>query len=146
MPITPVPEKPPVKRSRNSIDWTEALDALTDNPGEWFKVDGPCKSNATQGRERSLTRFAAAQGVTVEVTHRGVGGEQWIYARITDNHAEAEPPAPKPKPVAAVPDPPAKPPSPNGDFGGDHECDTCDAKFRTNTRLRQHQANAHKAS
>ena len=51
------------------------------------------------------------------------------------------------RPLAAAPDPaPAKPPSPAGDFGGDLECDDCDAKFRTNTRLRQHQANAHKAS
>ena len=30
--------------------------------------------------------------------------------------------------------------------GGDHHCDTCGAEFRTNTRLRQHQANAHRAS
>lgn len=145
MPITPVPEKPPVKRARNAIDWTEALDALTDNPGEWFKVDGPCKSNATQSRERSLTRFAEAAGVTVEVTHRTVDGAHWVYARTVEVQPE-QAPQPKPKPVAAVPDPPAKPPSPNGDFGGDHKCDDCGAKFRTNSRLRQHQANAHKAS
>ncbi len=145
MPITPVPEKPPVKRSKNAIDWTEALAALTAQPGEWFKVDGPCKSNATQSRERSLTRFAEAAGVTVEVTHRTVDGAHWVYARTVEVQPE-QAPQPKPKPVAAVPDPPAKPPSPNGDFGGDHKCDDCDAKFRTNSRLRQHQANAHKAS
>lgn len=145
MPITPVPEKPPVKRARNAIDWTEALDALTDNPGEWFKVDGPCKSNATQSRERSLTRFAEAAGVTVEVTHRTVDGAHWVYARTVEVQPE-QAPQPKPKPVAAVPDPPAKPPSPNDDDTHAHQCDTCGDAFRTNTRLRQHQANAHKAS
>lgn len=34
MPITPVPETPPMKIARNAIDWWATLDALADDPGE----------------------------------------------------------------------------------------------------------------
>lgn len=82
MPITPVPETPPMKLHRNAIDWRPTLDALVDAPGEWFKVDGPLKSNAVQNREKSLTKFAEANGFEVEVTHRNIDGAQWVYARL----------------------------------------------------------------
>lgn len=155
MPITPVFEQPPVNPvGPRGIDWTEVLDALAANPGEWARVDGPwvkTKTGTGSSRGKSLARFAERAGQRVETKLAKKDGEQWLYARLVDEDQTEQPPkpaAPKadPKPVAVVPDPPAKPPSPAGDFGGDHECDDCDAKFRTNTRLRQHQANAHKAS
>lgn len=151
MPITPVfVDRPPAKISRNAIDWTEVLDALTERPGAWARVDGPLKKQTTDGRKKSLARHATAAGIALEIVDRAEAGALWVYARTVD---EATPkPAPTPatapakKPaVAAVPNPPA--PNADGDFGGgDHHCDTCGAEFRTNTRLRQHQANAHRAS
>ena len=96
MPITPVPETPPMKIARNAIDWRPVLDALAANPGEWFKVDGPLKSNAVPGREKSLVKFAEANGLVVEVTHRNVDGAQWVYARLVPDAK------PKPKPAPAL--------------------------------------------
>lgn len=133
MPITPVPETPPMKIALNAIDWRATLDALADDPGEWFKVDGPLKTSTVQGREKSLVKFATANGFEVEVTHRKVDGVQWIYARLVPE-----------RPVAVVPDPPRSPAL--DDAPHEHQCDLCGDTFRTNTRLRQHQANAHKAS
>lgn len=141
MPITPVRENPPPKFTRNSIDWTAALTALTDDPGVWYKIDGPLKSQTRPGRQASFVKFAEVNECRVEAVHRNDGGEQWIYARV----AVDVPAAPKTA-STAPPSPPSKPPSRNGDFGGTHECDGCGEQFRTNTRLRQHQANAHKAS
>lgn len=144
MPITPVfVERPPTKITRNAIDWTEVLDALTERPGAWARVDGPLKKQTADGRKKSLTRHATAAGITLEIVARTEDGALWVYAR---NRRRAPAPAPAKKPaVAAVPDPPA--PNAGGDSGdGDHNCDTCGAGFRTNTRLRQHQANAHRAS
>lgn len=117
MPITPVPEQPPMKVARNAIDWRPTLDALTSSPGEWFKVDGPLKSSAVAGREKSLAGFAAAADLEVEVTHRNVDGAHWIYARLVPEPAPKrdQKPAPAPKPP-------------------------------TTPEARQHQANAHKAS
>lgn len=142
MPITPVFEQPPVPRPRNAIDWTEVIDALVEKPGEWARVDGPfgVSSGSCTGREKSLARFAVAAEVNVEIVHRTIDGAQWIYAR-TRPGKPAKVDQPAPKPVAAVPDH-----APRTEFGGDHDCSTCGATFRTNTRLRQHQANAHKAS
>ena len=143
MPITPVPEQPPAKINRNAIDWRPTLDALADDTGEWFKVDGPLKSNSVPGREKSLARFAQANGFAVEVTHRNVDGAHWIYARLV-------PDAPKAKPKAAPevrnPAPVVRHPSALDDDTHEHACDLCGDTFRTNTRLRQHQANAHRAS
>ena len=148
MPITPVHETPPMKIARNAIDWRPTLDALVDDPGQWFKVDGPLKTSAVSGREASLTKFAETNGFQVEVTHRNVDGGQWLYARLVpDAKPQAKPdPAPKAdRPVAAVPDPPKSPAM--DDLDDDAlTCDICGDRFRTNTRLRQHQANAHKAS
>lgn len=153
MPITPVFEQPPVNpRGATGIDWTDTLDALATKPGEWARVDGPfTRSGFGSGRVKSITKFAVRAGLNVEARLAKKDGEQWLYARVltagVEQPATKPQPAAKAKPVVAVPDPaPTKPPSPNGDFGGDLECDDCDAKFRTNTRLRQHQTNAHKAS
>lgn len=150
MPITPVPETPPMKVARNAIDWRPTLDALADDPGAWFKVDGPLKSNTVQGREKSLASFATANGLVVEVTHRNVDGGHWIYARLVP---EAKP-KPKPKPAPALRaeasgvdlEPVVPHPTALDDDTHEHQCDLCGDTFRTNTRLRQHQANAHKAS
>lgn len=131
MPITPVPETPPMKIARNAIDWRPTLAALADDTGEWFKVDGPLKSSAVSGREKSLKSFAEVNGFEVEVTHRNVDGAQWVYARLAP---DAKPtPAPKVAPGQSDPAPVVRHPA------------TRDT-FRTNIRLRQHQANAHKAS
>jgi hypothetical protein len=141
VPITPVFEQPPVNpRGQTGIDWTDTLAALVEHPGEWARVDGPfTKSGNTSARLKSLKAWAAKDEVEVEVVSRQVlGGDRWLYARTVAKAA----PAPTPAPAAAVP-----PPSPIHDDGTHtHQCDTCGDTFRTNTRLRQHQANAHKAS
>lgn len=144
MPITPVPETPPMKIARNAIDWRPTLDALADDPGEWFKVDGPLESNTVVGREKSLVKFADANGLGVEVTHRNVDGAQWVYARLVPDAKPKASPAPKPKPETREPAPVVRHPATVGDYP--YACDLCGDTFRTNTRLRQHQANAHKAS
>lgn len=147
MPITPIPEQLPLKRPKNSIDWTDTLDALAGDPGEWFKVDGPLRGAAVHAREKSLARFAAGNNLEVEVTHRNVDGAHWIYARLVPAKTKPAPePAPKPaaRPVAPVPDPPTEAFN-DPDSTHPHACDLCGDTFRTNTRLRQHQANAHKA-
>lgn len=148
MPITPIFEQPPVNpRGATGIDWSEVIDALTANPGEWARVDGPfdpTKPGTTSARVKSLTKWGTAAGVTLEVKSAAKDGQRWLYARTVAKAAPkpAPAPAPKPSPVAAVP-----PPSPIHDDGTHaHQCDTCGDAFRTNTRLRQHQANAHKAS
>lgn len=146
MPITPVPETPPMKIARNAIDWRATLDALADDPGEWFKVDGPLTSNAVVGRERSLVKFAAAAGFEVEVTHRNVDGAHWIYARLIPKPAPKPAPAPKAAPEQSDSAPVVRHPTALDDATHEHQCDLCGDTFRTNTRLRQHQANAHKAS
>lgn len=161
MPITPVFEQPPVQRhNTRQIDWQPTLDALAERPGEWAKVDGPfkAKTGSAAARSKSLKKFADLAGVDVDVTHRKVGDEQWLYARlVVEDQAEPEQPeakaahpaagtaGKKDRPVAVVPDPPRSPAM--DDLGDDAlTCDECGDKFRTNIRLRQHQANAHKAS
>lgn len=153
MPITPVFEQPPVARHARQIDWQLVLDALATRPGDWAKVDGPFPNDNTgsiTGRGKSLRKFAENADVTVETRTARTGDETWLYARTIEEAATKPAPSPGTAPakkptVAAVPNPPA--PNADGDFGGgDHHCDTCGAEFRTNTRLRQHQANAHRAS
>lgn len=148
MPITPVPETPPMKIARNAIDWRPTLDALADDVGEWFKVDGPLKSSAVAGREKSLASFATANGLGVEVTHRNVDGAQWIYARLVPDAKPKPKPAPALRAEAAGVDlePVVRHPAALDDAPREHQCDLCGDTFRTNIRLRQHQANAHKAS
>lgn len=155
MPITPVFEQPPVTRHTRQIDWQPTLDALAERPGEWAKVDGPfkAKTGSAAARSKSLKKFADLAGVDVDVTHRKVGDEQWLYARlVVEDQAEPEQPEAKTaevrrlgSPTRAVPDPPRSPAM--DDLGDDAlTCDICGDRFRTNVRLRQHQANAHKAS
>lgn len=148
MPITPVPETPPMKVARNAIDWRATLDALADDVGEWFKVDGPLTSRVVAGREKSLVKFATANGLVVEVTHRSVDGDQWIYARLVPDAKPKPKPAPALRAEAAGVDlePVVRHPTALDDDTHEHACDLCGDTFRTNTRLRQHQANAHKAS
>lgn len=155
MPITPVFEQPPAPVHTKGIDWTATVAALVEHPGEWAKVDGPFpddkKGRANLGNHgQSLRKFGARGGHTIE-TQRGLrDGQNWIYARLVPDakpKAQAKPePAPKAeRPVAVVPDPPRSPAM--DDLDDDAlTCDLCGDRFRTNTRLRQHQANAHKAS
>ncbi len=148
MPITPVFEQPPVNpRGPGGLDWTEVIDALAEHPGEWARVDGPYSgTGVASGRVKSIVKFAERAECTVEAKTAKREGEQWLYARLVP--AKAAPKArlneTTPKPVADAPDP--APSVPRTEFGGTHDCDTCGATFRTNIRLRQHQANAHKAS
>ena len=167
MPITPVFEQPPAVARTKGIDWTDTIAALVEHPGEWAKVDGPFPDDKS-GRSKalnhgaSLRRFAARAGHTIETQRGSKDGEAWLYARlVAEDQAADEPeqpegkaahpaasttsPTKKTRPVAAVPDPPK---SPALDVLGDDAltCDICGDRFRTNTRLRQHQANAHKAS
>lgn len=146
MPITPVFEQPPVNpRGQKGIDWQPTLDALAEKPGEWARVDGPWpidKTGVVSSRLKSLRGWAKKVDLEVEVISTAKDGQRWIYARTVTKAAEKAAPTPAPKPVAAVPDVT----TPRTEFGGDHDCPTCDATFRTNIRLRQHQANAHKAS
>lgn len=165
MPITPVHEQPPVTQSRNGIDWTEQLAALVDQPGEWFKVDGPFghaknETGRIISHRTSLRKFGEKRGHDLEITCPKVPGDRWLYARlVVEDQAEPEQPeakaahpaanatspTKKDRPVAAVPDPPKSPAM--DDLGDDAlTCDICGDRFRTNVRLRQHQANAHKAS
>lgn len=165
MPITPVHEQPPVTQSRNGIDWTEQLAALVDQPGEWFKVDGPFghdknDTSIINSHRTSLRKFGEKRGHDIEIACPKVPGDRWLYARlVVEDQAEPEPEQPeakaahsaagtagkKDRPVAVVPDPPRSPAM--DDLGDDAlTCDECGDKFRTNVRLRQHQANAHKAS
>jgi len=153
VPITPVFEQPPVNpRGATGIDWSEVIDALTAQPGEWARVDGPfdpAKTGATSGRVKSLQKWGTTAGVTLEVKSAAKDGQRWLYARTVakpapkvDWKAAAEKAEAKKAPVATVPAP-----SPIHDDGTHaHQCDTCGDAFRTNLRLRQHQANAHKAS
>lgn len=149
MPITPVFEQPPEAPRTNGIDWTDVLPAIAGRPDEWARVDGPFpddkKGHSNAGNHgKSLRTWAARADIAVETRKAVKDGEVWVYARTIEEPATAPTPAKKPA-VAAVPGPPA--PNAGGDFGGgDHHCDTCGAEFRTNTRLRQHQANAHRAS
>lgn len=156
MPITPVFEQPPVTARRTGgIDWTEVLAALTEHPDEWARVDGPFpndkKGHSNAGNHgKSLRTWADRADTQVETRKAVKDDEVWVYARTVDDAAPTPAPAPTPAkkpPVAAVPNPNPATPNAGGDFdGGDHHCDTCGAEFRTNTRLRQHQANAHRAS
>ncbi len=148
MPITPVFEQPPVNpRGQTGIDWTDTLATLVEHPGEWARVDGPfTKTGNTSARLKSLKAWAAKDEVEVEVVSRQVpGGDRWIYARTVPAKAAAKP-APAPSTAETMPTPIAAPSPIHDDGTHTHQCDTCGDTFRTNTRLRQHQANAHKAS
>lgn len=166
MPITPVHEQPPVAQWRNGIDWTEQLAALVDQPGEWFKVDGPFghaknETGRIISHRTSLRKFGEKRGHDLEITCPKVPGDRWLYARlVVEDQAEPEQPeakaahpaanatspTKKDRPVAAVPDPPKPSALDESDETHPHHCDECGDRFRTNTRLRQHQAAAHKAS
>ena len=152
MPITPVFEQPPVARFGPQLDWTEQVEALKAHPGEWAKVDGPFPDKKgggkSSGRAKSITSFAKRVGVEVEVKTAKTPQGRWVYARTVTKAA----PKPAPTPTAASTSP-TRPvatiaaPSPIHDDGTHtHQCPDCGDSFRTNTRLRQHQANAHKAS
>lgn len=151
MPITPVFETPPVTAHTKGIDWTEVLASLVEHPDEWARVDGPFP-NDKRGRSnasnhiRSLHTWATRADTAVETRKAVKDGEVWVYARTITAAEPVKPAAGKASPIAAVPDPKPATPNPAGEDGGDLECDTCGAGFRTNTRLRQHQANAHRAS
>lgn len=145
MPITPVFEQPPVARHSRQLDWTEQLDALVAHPGEWAKVDGPfTNTGSMSARTKSLRSFAEQAEVRVETRTAKVGAASWLYARTV---AKAAPkPAPAPSTAETMPTPIAAPSPIHDDGTRTHQCDTCGDSFHTNTRLRQHQANAHKAS
>ena len=110
-------------------------------------IDGVAISPPSTRRDTDPTggrRDDRSSGRSAEVKSAAKDGQRWLYARTVAKAAPkpAPTPEPKPSPVAAVP-----PPSPIHDDGTHaHQCDTCGDAFRTNTRLRQHQANAHKAS
>ena len=151
MPITPVFEQPPVNpRGPAGIDWTDTIAALVERPGEWARVDGPWPLKATgaaSSRMKSLRKWGQRVEVAVEARTAVKDGERWMYARVVAE-TKPEPKAKKDRPDSASGNvaPMRTPEAPRTEFGGDHDCDECGATFRTNTRLRQHQANAHKAS
>lgn len=138
----------------------QALDALEPEPAR-PAAPRPAKTRAKRGDPRKGRKIPAPDGGPFTCgCGRDFTRPNGLSRHIRESHggrAPAPAAAPTPSPPLATRVDPATPIVPTviswadsrgaaGRADATHQCDRCGAEFRTNIRLRQHQANAHKAS